>query len=45
MRLIHEVTNAFRQPVIAACLSAITIHALLHDHPPRVIGDDETVQV
>src|SRR5262245_14761199 len=45
MWLIHEVTSAFREPVIAACLSTITIHALLHDHPLRVIGDDEAVQV
>ncbi|MCW0459548.1 hypothetical protein NB717_000616 [Xanthomonas sacchari] len=45
MRCIDEAAQAFRQPVVAACLLAPTVHALLHHHPAPVVADDETVQV
>ena len=32
-------------PVVAAGLPARAVHALLHDHPGAVVGDDEAVQV
>ena len=31
--------------MIAACLPAFAVHALLHHGPVAVIGDDKTVQV
>ncbi len=45
MRRIDETGHAFGQPVIAACLPAGIVHALLHHHPFSVVGDDETVQI
>ena len=32
-------------PVIAARLSLVAVHALLHDRPLAVVGDEEAVQV
>ena len=31
--------------MIAPCLPALAVHALLHHRPVAVVGDDETVQV
>ena len=31
--------------MIAARLPRVAVHALLHDHPAAVVGDDEAVQV
>src|SRR5436305_11721873 len=45
MRLFDEAPEAFRQPVISAGLPAISIHPLLNDHPLRIVGNDETMQV
>src|SRR5436190_13846818 len=45
MRLFDEAPEAFRQPVISAGLPAISIHPLLNDHPLRIVGYDETMQV
>ena len=45
VRLVDEALQAFRQPVIAARLPAIAVHALLHHDPVAVVGDDEAVQV
>ncbi len=45
MRLLDEVFQALRQPVIAARLTQLAVHALLHHRPFAVVGDEETVQV
>ena len=45
VRLVDEALQAFRQPVIAARLPALAVHALLHHHPVAVVGDDEAVQI
>ena len=45
MRLVDEAFQPFRQPVVAARLAAVAVHALLHDDPVAVIGDDEAVQI
>ena len=37
--------SALGQPVIAAGLPRVAVHALLHHHPLAVVGDDEAVQV
>ena len=42
---LDEAGQPFRQPVIAAGLPALAVHALLHHHPLAVIGDDEAVQI
>ena len=45
MRLVDEALQALRQPVIAARLAQLLVHALLHDDPAAVVGDDEAVQI
>ena len=45
VRIIDEACQPFRKPVIAARLTAAVVHALLHDGPLPVIGDDEAVQI
>jgi len=45
MRRLDEAREPLRQPVIAPRLAVAVVHALLHDHPLAVIGDDEAVQV
>ena len=45
MRLVDEARQPFRQPVIAARLPALAVHALLDDDPAAVVGDDEAVQI
>ena len=45
VRLLDETFQALRQPVVAARLPALAVHALLHDDPFAVIGDDEAVQI
>ena len=45
VRLLDEALQPFRQPVIAARLSAVAVHALLHHDPASVVGDDEAVQI
>ena len=42
---VDEVTQAFGQPVIAARLAEVAVHALLDDHPLGVVGDDEAMQI
>ena len=34
-----------RKPMVAPCLPAGIVHALLHDHPVAVVNDDEAVEV
>jgi hypothetical protein len=45
MRRVDEACQALREPVIAPRLPAVAVHALLDDHPPGIVRDDETVQV
>src|SRR5688572_14792356 len=45
MRLVYEARQPLREPMIAASLLARAIHSLLDNHPPRVVGDDESMQV
>jgi hypothetical protein len=45
VRPVDEAREPFRQPVIAPRLAVLPVHALLHDHPFAVVGDDEAVQV
>ena len=45
VRLLDEALQPFRQPMIAARLPAIAVHALLHHDPTPVVGDDEAVQI
>src|SRR6188768_2482578 len=45
MRLLDEAREIFRMPVVAARLTLLAVHALLHHRPLAVVGDDETVQV
>ena len=40
-----KLCKTFRQPVIAPRLTLLAVHALLHDRPVAVVGDDEAVQV
>ena len=40
-----KLVQALRQPVIAPRLAVVAVHALLHDHPFAVVGDDEAVQI
>jgi hypothetical protein len=43
--LIDEARQVFRMPVVAARLPLVAVHALLHDGPLAVVGDEEAVQV
>ena len=45
MRLVDEAFQPFGQPVVAARLPAVAVHALLDDDPAGVVGDDEAVQI
>ena len=45
VRRVDEARQPLREPVIAARLPAVAVHALLHDDPAPVVGDDEAVQI
>ena len=45
VRRVDEALQTFGQPVIAPRLPALAVHALLHDDPVSVIGDDEAMQI
>src|SRR5208282_3044370 len=45
MRRFDEALQIFGKPMIAACLPALAVHALLNDHPASIVGDDETMEV
>ena len=45
MRIVDEARQPFRKPMIPPRLLAPAIHALLHDGPMAVVGDDEAVQI
>jgi hypothetical protein len=45
VRGVDEALKALGRPVVAASLTSLTIHPLLHDHPPSIVGDDEPVDV
>src|ERR671915_294549 len=45
MRLINEAGEALGQPVIAARLAGLRLHALLNDRPAPVVRDDEAVEI
>jgi hypothetical protein len=45
MRLVDETFQSHGVPVVAAGLLELTIHALLHNDPVAVVGDDEAVQI
>src|SRR5258708_7345419 len=45
MRLIDKALHPFRQPMVAARLLQTGIHALLHDGPRAVIGDNESMKI
>jgi hypothetical protein len=45
MRLVGETSQSLGEPVIAAGLLELTVHALLYNNPVAVVGDDEAVQV
>ena len=45
VRIVDEARQSFRQPMIAARLPALAVHALLDHDPVAVVGDDEAVQV
>jgi hypothetical protein len=42
---INEACEALGMPVLAAGLTRVPVHALLHDRPLAVVGDKETVEV
>jgi|HubBroStandDraft_6_1064221.scaffolds.fasta_scaffold28961_5 hypothetical protein len=45
MRLVDETFQTLGEPVAAAGLLELTVHALLHNDPVAVVGDDEAVQI
>jgi hypothetical protein len=45
MRLVDETFQTLGEPVVAAGLLELTVHALLHNDPVAVVGDDEAVQI
>ena len=45
MRIIDEARQSLRKPVIAPRLLAFAVHALLHDGPLSIVGDNKAVQV
>src|SRR5690606_13532337 len=45
VRGIEKALQILRQPVIAPRLAPLLVHALLHDAPASVCGDDEGVQI
>src|SRR5690606_27719490 len=45
VRLLDEALQPFRKPVVAPRLPGFATHALLHDDPLAIVGDDEAVQV
>src|SRR5690242_1330289 len=45
VRLVDEVLQGLRMPVIAARLPFVAVHALLHHGPFAVVSDEEAVQV
>src|SRR5438105_4378114 len=45
VRLLDETRQRSRMPMIAPRLALRTVHALLHNRPLAIIGDEETVQI
>src|SRR5262245_44422660 len=45
MGRVNKATKAFGEPMVAARLSAVAVHPLLHNGPMTVIGHDKAVQV
>ena len=45
VRRLDEARQALGQPVVAAGVAAVAVHALLDHDPLAVVGDDEAVQV
>src|SRR5262249_7413766 len=45
MGIVEETGQALGEPMIAPRLPARAVHALLHDDPLAVVGDDEAVQI
>ena len=45
VRLVYEADQLLRVPMVAACLSFVAVHALLHDRPLAVVGHEEAVQI
>ena len=45
MRFVHEALQIFGMPMVPARLLVVAVHALLHDRPFAVVGDEESVQV
>ena len=45
VRLVNKALQPFGQPMIAASLPALAVHALLNDHPLAGIGHHEPVQI
>ena len=45
VRRVDEILHVGGMPMVAARLACIAVHALLHDGPLAVIGDEEAVQV
>jgi hypothetical protein len=41
MRVFKKVLQPLRMPVVAARLTLLPVHALLHDRPLAVLGQDE----
>jgi hypothetical protein len=45
MRFVYEALQIFGMPMVPARLLVVAVHALLHDRPLAVIGDEESVQI
>ena len=45
VRFVDEARQVFRMPVVAARLPLVAVHALLHDGPLAVVGDEEAMEV
>ncbi len=45
VRLLDEAFQSLGLPVIAAGLPLVAVHALLHNHPFGIFGDNEAVQI
>ena len=45
MRFVYEALQIFGMPMVPARLLVVAVHALLHDRPLAVVGDEESVQI